>query len=427
MIRTLLAAISALALTGPALAETLAITNANAWTGTGAGLVEGATLVIEDGTIVAIGADADVPDGAQVIDADGNWVTPGIIAAFSRVGLVEVSAEDSTNDTSAGASAYSVALSAADGFNPAATPVGVTRIEGVTRVVVAPAPSNSIFAGQGLVADTSGRPDSVTVEEAFIYVTMSEGGAARAGGSRPAAWAFLRAAFADARTFPARYLAHNEGDALHRVDAMALGPASRGQQPILFEAHRASDLLRIVEFANDNPSLMIAIVGADEGWQVADELAAAAIPVIVDPFRNLPETFQSLAATRANAARLIDAGVPVAFAHLDDEGHQARLALQVAGNAVAYGVSRDDALAALTTIPASIFGLDRLGTLSEGAIADVVIWDGDPLEVTSAPTTVIIKGEVTAPDSRQTRLRDRYLGLERGALPFAYRRPGAEE
>ena len=146
------------------------------------------------------------------------------------------------------------------------------------------------------------------------------------------------------------------------------------------------------------------------------------MPVIVDPFQNLPATFEQLGATMRNAERLIEAGVTTAFAHLGDSAHQSRLVLQSAGNAVANGVDHDDALTAITAAPAEIFGIEGAGALEPGALGDVVVWDGDPLEVSSAPPTVIIGGEEQSLESRQTRLRDRYLDLT-DDTPFAYRRP----
>ena len=338
------------------------------WTGTDAGTLENATVYISDGTIQGMGVNYAPPSGTQTIDAQGNWVTPGIISPFSRVGTVEVGAEDSTNDTSASGSPFSVALRASDGFNPAATPIAVTRIEGVTQIAVAPANGGSMIAGQGFIADTSGDPGSISDDRAFVYIDLGEGGAALAGGSRPAAWAALRGAFADARGYPARFMAHNEGDTLTRVDAQAFGPAVRGQQLILIAAHRASDLRAIIDFKSENLNLNLAIVGADEGWMVAEELAAARIPVIVDPFSNLPASFAQLGATSRNAERLIEAGVPTAFAHLGNSGHQSRLVLQSAGNAVANGVSFDDAMAAMTVVPAAIFGLQGTGTVERGSV-----------------------------------------------------------
>ncbi|MEM9670676.1 MAG: amidohydrolase family protein [Pseudomonadota bacterium] len=145
---------------------------------------------------------------------------------------------------------------------------------------------------------------------------------------------------------------------------------------MLITVHRASDIRRVIDLKSDNPDFNIAIVGVTEGWLVADELAAMDIPVILEPYDNLPARFETLGATGRNAARLIEAGVRTAFAHLDSNSHQARLVLQSAGNAVANGVTQADAIKAITTVPADIFGLASHGRLVSGSVADVVIWDG---------------------------------------------------
>ena len=426
MIRKLLTSAAILSLmSGAALADTLAVSGGTIWTGTDDEPIANGIVIIVDNEIAAIGDDTlAIPDGATLIDADGRWITPGIFTPFTRVGLVEVGAEASTNDISAGESKYSTALNAADAFNPSATSIPVTRIEGVTRMAVAPGNGGSIFAGQGFIADTSGDSTSITQERAFQFITFGEGGAQQAGGSRAAAWVDFQAALDDARSFTARYITNPEGGALNRIDAQALAPAARGQQLILVSLHRASDIRRLISFADNNPTLDFAIIGATEGWLVADELAAADIPVIIDPLDNLPASFEQLAATQYNAERLISAGVTTAFTNLGDNGHQARLILQAAGNAVGNGVSQADAIRAVTSVPADIFGRSDLGRLESGALADLVIWDGDPLEITSAPTTVIIEGEIQPLESRQTKLRDRYLNLEGdgGDLPLAYRK-----
>lgn len=418
---------STIALSTAALADTTAITGGTVWTGTGTEPIENGVVILIDDEVTAVGDDnLAIPAGATIVDASGSWVTPGIFAPFTKVGLVEVGAEDATNDVSAANSPYSASINAADAFNPSASSVPVTRLEGVTRMAVAPGFGQSLFAGQGFIAATSGEPDSVMQERAFTYIALGEGGAARAGGSRPAAWAQLRAALDDARNFTSRYITNPTGAALSRADADALGPAARGEQLILVAMHRASDIRRLIAFANDNPRLQFAIVGAAEGWIVADELAAADIPVIIDPFDNLPASFEQLGATSRNAERLIEAGVKTAFGHLGDDSHQTRLVLQSAGNAVANGLDPADAIKAITSTPADIFGLSDYGRLSSGASADVVIWDGDPLDVTSAPTTVIIGGVEQVMESRQTKLRDRYLDLTEdfGDLPLAYKRGG---
>lgn len=417
IIGSLAAALAAL----PVLAETIAFTGAKIWTGGADGRLENATLIIEDGEIAAVGTGVRVPSGAKVINAQGKWLTPGIISPFSRVGIVEVGAEDDTNDTSAGSSKFTAALDASLSFNPNATTIDITRIEGVTRLVVVPQAGSSVFAGQGFVADTSGQlKGSITRPQALQFVVMGEGGARRAGGSRSAAWKFLNGALLDARTFPRRYVAHELGDSVSRVDAEALRDMVRGDQVMLISVQRASDILEVIRFKKENDRLNIVLVGADEGWMVADDLADAQIPVIVDPFQNLPVSFEQLGATAHNAARLIKAGVKTAFAHLGDDGHQARLVLQSAGNAVANGVKHDDALAAITSVPAEIFGLTSLGTLEKGKTADVVLWDGDPLELMSAPEAIYIAGVEQSMTSRQTELRDRYLTIRTAKMPLAY-------
>ncbi len=424
MIRTLLLGTSILSLTVlPATSETIAAIG-KVWTGTERGTIGQGVVIIEDGEITAVGGPrTPIPDGATLIGGDDTWITPGIIAPFSRVGLVEVGAEEATNDINAGDSDYSVSLMAADGFNPANTTIDVTRIEGVTRLIVVPGTGSSLFAGYGFIADTSGTADSVTMRRAFVYAELGESGARDAGGSRPAALAYLRAALGDARAYRSRYLGRNEGDALSRIDAQAFQPVVRGDTKLLISANRATDLRQIIALGEEFDDLDLAIVGADEGWLVADELAEAGIPVIIDPFDNLPSSFESLAATSRNAERLLAAGVTTAFAYLGDNGHQARLVLQSAGNAVANGVDHDDALAAITTTPAGIFGLDGYGMLEPGGPADLVVWDGDPLEITVSPAAIVIDGRLQSLESRQTRLRDRYLSLDSGDKPLSYRKP----
>jgi imidazolonepropionase-like amidohydrolase len=418
MIRSLIVSLIVISSALPAVAEPVYLYGRTIWTGTSQGTITNGVVVIENDRIVSVGpARANMPAGESF-----DWITPGLISAFSRTGLSEVSGVDDTNDAGAGSSPFSAALNAADGFNPDATPVAITRLEGFTRLAVAPQARSTLFGGQGFLAETSGLTGSVFRERAFAYIALGEAGADLSGGSRPAAWAALRGAFDDVRFFAARYMTHSEGNVLTRMDAQSLMPAVKGDQLILFQASRASDLNAIMDFKEDNPSIRVAIVGADEGWRVAKRLAAMDIPVIVDAFSNLPASFSQLAATSENAKRLAEAGVTVAIVHLENDGHQTRLATQVAGNAVANGMDFDDAMRALTTAPAEIFGMTGLGVLAPGARADVVGWDGDPLDVTSAALAVFIDGEGQPMESRQTRLRDRYISLDESDRPLAYKR-----
>jgi imidazolonepropionase-like amidohydrolase len=420
MIRRILLSLTILTAAPAALAEPVAVYGKSVWTGTSQGTITDGVVVIDNGRVVSVGpASTPVPAGAKEVRAE--WVTPGLISAFSRTGIAEVSGVDDTNDAGAGGSHFSAALDASDGFNPDATAIGVTRLAGFTRLAVAPQARATLFGGQGFLANTSGDADSVFRDRAFAFIVLGENGASLAGGSRPASWTTLRGAFDDVRFFGARYMSHNEGNVLTRMDAQALMPAVKGDQLILFQARRASDLNAVMDFAEANPSLRIAIVGADEGWRVADRLASLDIPVMVDSFSNLPASFSQLAATGENAKRLAEAGVTVAIVNLDNDDHLAHLASQIAGNAVANGMAFDDAMRALTTAPAEIYGMTGLGVLAPGARADVVAWDGDPLEVTSAPTAVYIDGEAQSMVSRQTELRDRYRTLDESQRPLAYK------
>ncbi|MEA1942798.1 MAG: amidohydrolase family protein [Pseudomonadota bacterium] len=413
-----------LTLAAPAVAQTYAVTNGRVVTNTEAGIIDNATVVVRDGDIVAVGAGADVPEDATVIDAAGGWVTPGLFAGYTQLGLIEVALEDSTTDDSAGDSPFSVALDVADGFNPAGTYIATNRIEGITRAAIYPSTGHNIFAGQGALIDTSGESDSLFQAGSFVFADLSERGARRAGGSRPAAWTFLEAALADARGYPGRFSGDHEGDALTRYDAAALLPVARGRVPLVMAVNRAADIRRAIRFQEENAPLQIVIAGASEAWMVADELAEAGIPVIIDPLEDLPSSFDALGASLQNAARLQDAGVDVAYATAPtaDGYFNARLLPQHAGNAVANGVPWNDAFRAITLTPAEIYGVgDRYGALAPGYAGDVVVWDGDPLEVMSAPVAVLVDGEPTAMESRQTRLRDRYINIT-DDTPYAYRR-----
>lgn len=423
MIRRL-ALLAALALATPAQAQTVtAITGGRVVTNEGPA-IEGGTVLIRGDRVVAVGRNVPIPDGAVRIDASGKWVTPGLYAAFSTLGLMEAELEDSANDARVGEADVAAAADASVAFDPEATAIAVTRAEGLTRAMVAPLGGPSPIAGYGLLADLSGTPQSVTKRRAFVFVEAGDVGVARAGRSRATIWPYLDAAFGDASNFPMRFMSHQEGVVLRRTEAEALVPVLRGEIPMLIRVERAADIRQALAFKARRPDLKLVIVGAAEGWEVADELAAAKVPVIIDPMANLPDTFESLSARLDNAALLRKAGVTVALGMGPGtrEGHQVRLAPQLAGNAVANGMTWEDGFAAISRAPAEIFGQTDLGVLRAGAFADVVIWDGDPLEVMSAPDAVWLAGARQDLTSRQTLLRDRYRTLrDAQTRPFHYR------
>jgi imidazolonepropionase-like amidohydrolase len=409
--RILAALLFALALAAPAAAETVLIRDGRVVTNSGAGVIENGDVLIVDHRIAAIGAEIAAPRGARVFEARGAWVTPGIFAAISEIGLSEISGSGAPNDANISGALVSASADAGRAFNPAVTAVAVTRMEGVTRAAIAPAETASMFGGRGALVALGGAPDSVFRPRAFMVLELGETGATRTGGSRAALWPALEAALRDAREYPARYRSGQGGAVLDEIDAAALAPFARGQGLFLVHVERAADIRELMRFKRANPGLRFAIHGGAEAWEVAGDLARAEIPVILDPLSNLPDRFERLSARLDNAALLSAAGVRIAIAPQPGtvDAHQARLALQLAGNAVANGLSWDAAFAAVTRGPAEIFGVGReLGQLQRGYLADVVIWDGDPLEVMSAPSAVFVEGRAQPLVSRQTRLRDRY-------------------
>lgn len=451
-------------ISAPAAAQTVAITGGTVALGDGSAPIEGGTVVIENGRIAAAGANVAVPAGATVVDATGKWVTPGLVAGFSRVGLVEVDAVDSTNDTQANGSPFSAAIDVEPAINPKASAIAVSRAAGVTRAVVAPVTARSIFAGQGAVIDLGADMQPITRARAFQFVEFGEQGAREAGGSRPAAHTLFRNALREARDLgrdirgtssregglatgdpvqqqdlPLEEIPENpllssaldrpEDVLLTRFDAAALVPVLQGRQLLLVHVERASDILEILELKREFPNLRLVLVGAAEGWMVADRIAAAGVPVIANALTDLPASFEQLAATQSNIGRMVDAGVDVAIGMLgEDEARQVRLSTQNAGNLVALnelpgasGLTWGEALAAISSAPAKALGLGgEIGSLQPGRRADVVIWNDDPLELSSGVEAVWIDGVAQPLETRQTLLRDRYLEIDRGALPEAY-------
>ncbi|MBI4410001.1 MAG: amidohydrolase family protein [Gemmatimonadetes bacterium] len=408
-----------LAAAAPAAAQTVAITNAKLYTGTGT-VIDGGTVVFRDGRITAVGA-VGVPAGARVIDAAGKVVTPGFLDSSTQVGVVEIGQYEETRDEATADDRITAAFNVADGINPRSTLIPVTRVEGITRVVVAPGSGSSLIAGQGVLMDLSGDPLSVTLHRnpVAMFAVLGETGAALAGGARSAALLRLREALQDARD----YLANREAFetnrrrdyAISRLDLEALAPLVRGELPLAVRADRASDLLAAARFAQES-GVRIVLLGAAEGWMVAGELARAGVAVVINPMQNLPG-FDNLGATLENAARLHAAGVTVAFATFD--AHNSRNLKQAAGNAVAYGMPWEAALRAVTATPARIWGVaDRFGTIEVGKDADLVVWSGDPFELSTAVEHVFIRGREMPKDNRQRELFQRYRARE--ALPQAY-------
>jgi imidazolonepropionase-like amidohydrolase len=434
MKRLLTLAASALALTAvPAFAQDVTITNARLVLGDGSEPIDGGTVVVRGGSVVYAGPSSAAPAGGSTVDAGGAWVTPGLFATLTTLGLADVSAVDETNDITARGSPFSAALDASSSINPTSQHILVHRASGITRAATTTLPSGSIFAGQGAIIDLDGDAKPVMQARAFQMVTLGEGGADRAGGSRVAAHVLLRAALREAQALVGKAgipetseIAKGDDVMLSRFDAEALVPVVTGRQKLYVAVDRASDIRAVLALKAEYPRLDLVLVGATEGWLVANEIAAAGIPVIANGLTDLPETFEQLGATQSNAGRLAQAGVKVAINASSDR--DPRRLQQVAGNLVALtrvpgasGMSWGRAFAAISSIPADISGMGgKVGVLKPGALGDVVLWDGDPLEVGSVPTRVFIGGVQQDLTNHQSRLRDRYKDLDESARPKAY-------
>ncbi len=189
----------------------------------------------------------------------------------------------------------------------------------------------------------------------------------------------------------------------------------------VFHVERASDIRQVLAFAKKN-GMRPVIVGGSEAWKVAAQLKADNVIVFVDALQNLPSSFDQIGSRIDNAALLQKAGVRVGLYRSDDSSQNARKVRQTAGNAVSYGLPWEAGLAAITSVPADAFGVgDKVGRIEVGLMADLVLWNGDPLEVNAFAEQVWMSGQAMPMTSRQTELRDRYMSEENG-MPRAYQK-----
>jgi hypothetical protein len=403
-----LAAALATAVSGANAADTL-IRNATVHTIDAAGVLQGSDVLIRDGRIAAIGR--GLPgDGARPIDAGGRPLTPGFFAGLTGLGIEEVSGEATTVDDGitftghppGGATEWRPEFDVTPAFNPRSSVIGVNRVEGLTWTVLAPSAKSSFVGGQGTAVRLDGGFDAVLEGSRSLFVDLGSRATGMSGGSRAAQYMLLEQAAVEARA---------SNDPPHALLTLAGRAAMKRYLDggrVVFRVDRASDILQALDFAQRH-GMRAVIAGGTEAWQVADRLAAARVPVLLDALSNLPGDFDRLGATLENAARLHAAGVTIAFSQGGDASHNARKVRQLAGNAVAHGLPWDAALAAITRAPAEIFGQADRGRIAVGQRADLVLWSGDPLEVTSAAEAVWIDGAAQPMRSRQTELRDRYL------------------
>ena len=418
-----------LALPGLAAAETIAVVNAHIYSMGAAGEIASGTVVISDGRIVALGPRLEPPAGARVIDARGGVVTPGLVSTGTPLSTVEIAeGVEETNDNATGSDRLSAAFDVQYAVNPDSVLIPIARLGGITDAIVTPTIGgrrprrDMLFAGQAVVIHLGQGGDLVEKTHAGVVLVMGEEGARIAGGSRAAEFLVLRSMLDDVRAYQrnrANYdLGHSRALALSREDLEALIPVVEGREPLIVSVHRAADIRQVIRLAHEQ-SLKVILEGAEEGWRLAPEIAAAHIPVLINAAADLPESFDMIGSTLDNARLLNAAGVLIAIENppIYEGGRTPRID---AGRAVAHGLPFAAALASITVNPATVFGMEqRIGSLAAGRDADLVVWSGDPLEPLSAPVAVIVKGVEQPLRSRDLDLRDRYL--QASDMPPQYR------
>jgi imidazolonepropionase-like amidohydrolase len=393
------------------LAQTIAITGGTVYPVSGP-KIENATVLIRDGRIAAVGANVAVPAGATRIDAAGKWITPGLIDGAGQMGLREISAVQNTNESQLRGNEIAAAFNVLEGINPASTLIPVNRIEGVTTTLAVP--NGSLIWGQAALIDLDGATiEAMRVKSPVAMVAdLSEGSKDAGGGSRAGVAQRLRRVFDDAleyaRRGPNYQRAQNEELAASSADLQALLPVLRGQLPLIAIANRRSDIETALRIGREY-KLRLILAGAAEAWMIPGQIAAAGVPVLVEPLQNLP-SYDALGIRYENAPLLAKGGVKIAL--METATENTRNLRQQAGNAVANGMTWDQALRAVTLTPAEIFGVaDRYGSLDAGKVANVVVWSGDPFEFSTGVEHVFIRGRDIPLRSRQTELLERYKTL----------------
>jgi imidazolonepropionase-like amidohydrolase len=406
-------------------AQTIAITGGTVYPVSGPA-VEHGTVLIRDGRIAAVGSDVAVPADAQRIDATGKIVTPGLVNAATELGIVDIGAVAQTRNVSArGQNGIAAAFTVWDGLNPVSVLIPPAREAGITSVVIAP--RGGLLSGQAAVLHLVDGSGADLVMKSPVAMVGQIGNAQAIGAqSRGELLMRLREVLDDARAYSRRKADYERAQtrqfAASRLDLEALGPVLEGRVPLWLEADRSSDIESALKLAKDY-NLKLVLSGAAEAWMVADKIATAHVPVLTGAMNNIPMSFSTLGTRQENAGLLRRVGVTVAIIGNagggDEEAFNVRNIRFEAGNAVAYGMSRDDALRAITLTPAEIFGVaDRVGSLQPGKDADVVVWSGDPFEFATQPEHVFVRGRESHTPTRQDLLEQRYK-----TLPPDYRRP----
>jgi imidazolonepropionase-like amidohydrolase len=399
---------------------TFALTNASIETVT-KGVISNGTVVISNGKIVAVGTNVQIPQGAEVIDCKGKWIYPGMIDSGTRIGLFEFGQVPQASDISEVGDVVPQ-MKALTAVNPNSVGIPVTRISGVTTALTFP--EGDLFAGTAALVNLHGyTPDQMYAGFQGMILNFPRTGRRgqfdrRADEEIKKASDKIMQRLNDVWEKAVQYHkldSATKGKMQYYPEMQSLIPVVRGEMTLLVDVNAANDIKAALAWVKEKNIKRVVLTGVEEGWRVAKEIAAAKIPVITGPILNLPSReYDRYDKGYANAGLMKKAGVTVAI-KTDDGNVNYRNLPYHAGFAAAYGMGREDALKAITIVPAEIFGVsDKLGSIEQGKNATVFVCDGDPFETKTHVLHVFIDGWKVPMVSRQTELYNEFLQREPG-------------
>ena len=365
-------------------------------------------ILISDKTIVDIGTNLIIDGNTRVIEVNGLPVTPGLISPMSNLGIVEINALDVTRDDES--DLLSAGFSIFNAFNPHSTGIPWNRSNGVTSAMSTPSASSFPIFGLGSHFVLDGSLEIKGSKDIAMFGRLGS-----SYGSRAETLSILESLLDIGKMVKTlsieEILEMNLADQLElqSQDIIALGKVVNDGMPFVIETNRAVDILQAL-FMKKKYGLNLVLVSVEEAPMVLDQLKESNTPVIIDPMDNIPNSFDELGSSLDLGKILDQAGIPIMFS--TQRSHNYHLMRQGAGNAVAYGMSYETAIKGMSNTVAQTFRLDDRGSIETGKLADVIVWDGDPLEPSSFPKIVMIEGKLQDLSSRSTKLTERYTNTE---------------